>query len=98
MLEVGSGYNITALGRLLNSDREPVSLLTGKAIELAHPDRPPVDLFTNREGRFGAVGLAPGRWRIDMADEDKSTYVIDIPQSAEGVLKLGDVSPQKNGD
>lgn len=98
LLEVGSGYNITALGRLMNSDREPISLLTGKAIELAHPERPPVDLFTNREGRFGAVGLAPGRWRIEMADEDKSTYVIDIPQSAEGVLKLGDVTPQKNGD
>lgn len=97
LLEVGSGYNITALGRLLNRDGEPVSLVTGAAIELAKPDRQPVQLFTNREGRFGAVGLAAGRWRITMADDDKSTFIIDVPESAIGVLKLGDLAPLQDG-
>jgi outer membrane usher protein len=93
-LLVGSDYNVTALGRLLNSDGEPVSLVSGTATELAHPDQK-VTLFTNREGRFGAVGLAPGKWRVEMVDDQHSVFVIDVPARAEGVLRLGDIKASK---
>jgi len=94
-LVVGSDYNVTALGRMLNADGEPVSLVSGTATELAHPDHQKVTLFTNRQGRFGAVGLAPGKWRIEMLDDAHSTFVIDIPPHAEGVLRLGDIKASK---
>lgn len=97
-LTVGSSYTVTALGRLLNRDGEPVALVTGTATELAHPDREPIPVFTNRVGRFGAPGLAPGRWRIDMLDPQKSRFIIVVPEKAEGVLRLGDLSPSENGD
>jgi outer membrane usher protein len=97
-LTVGSAYNVTAIGRMLNRDGEPVALVTGTAVELAHPDREPVAMFTNREGRFGAVGLAPGRWRVRMLDDQKSVFVIDVPAKAEGVLRLGDIRPSGNGE
>jgi outer membrane usher protein len=98
LLTVGSSYNVTAIGRMLNRDGEPVSLVTGKAIEIANPTREPIGLFTNREGRFGAVGLAPGRWRVEMLDDQKSVFTIDVPKDAEGVLRVGDLAPAGNGE
>ena len=80
---------------MLDADGNPVSLVSGKATELKRPDRPAVTLFTNRQGRFGATGLAPGQWRIEMLDAKKSVYVITIPADAEGVVRLGEVSPVK---
>ncbi|MFM5947764.1 MAG: fimbrial biogenesis outer membrane usher protein, partial [Novosphingobium sp.] len=85
MLQVGSEYSITATGTMLDLDGQPVALVSGKATELSHPDRAPVTVFTNRQGRFGATGLAPGQWRIEMLDANKSVYVITIPQDAEGI-------------
>jgi outer membrane usher protein len=95
VLEVGSDYHLTALGTMLDIDGQPVALVSGKATELAHPERPAVTLFTNRQGRFGATGLAPGQWRLEMLDTKKSVYVITIPADADGVVRLGDISPVK---
>jgi outer membrane usher protein len=97
-LIVGSAYGVTALGRLLNAEGEPIILISGQATELSNPNREPVVLFTNREGRFGAFGLAPGRWRLKMLDEQSSEYVIEIPKDAEGVVRLGDVRPSGKGE
>lgn len=95
VLEVGSAYHFTALGTMLDIDNQPVSLVSGKAVELAHPDRAAVTIFTNRQGRFGATGLAPGQWRLEMLDTKKSVYVITIPADADGVVRLGDITPAK---
>lgn len=93
MLEVGSGYNVTAMGTMYDAEGQPISLIAGTATELAHPDREPVTVFTNRQGRFGATGLAPGRWKIEMLDADRTTYIFDIPEDATGIVRLGDVKP-----
>jgi outer membrane usher protein len=95
VLEVGSDYHVTAMGTMLDIDGAPIALVSGKATELAHPDRNAVTLFTNRQGRFGATGLAPGQWRIEMLDAKKSVYLITIPADAEGVVRLGEISPVK---
>ncbi len=95
VLEVGSDYNVTALGNMVNIDGQPVALVSGTATELAHPDRPALTVFTNKDGRFGATGLAPGRWRIEMLDNNKSVYVIDIPEDAQGIVRLGQITPAK---
>lgn len=95
LLEVGSEYHVTAMGTMLDIDGQPIALVSGRATELAHPDRNPVTLFTNRIGRFGATGLAPGRWRIEMLDAKKSVYLITIPEDADGVVRLGEISPVK---
>lgn len=95
VLEVGSDYFITATGSMRDADGQPVALVSGKAIELAHPDRAPVTVFTNRQGRFGATGLAPGKWRVEMLDANKSVYEITIPADAEGIVRLGDLTPVK---
>lgn len=93
VLEVGSDYHITALGTMIDIDGEPVALVSGTATELAHPERPGVTVFTNREGRFGATGLAPGQWRIEMLDQKRSVFVITIPDDAQGVVRLDRIVP-----
>ena len=93
LLEVGSDYNVTALGTMLNADGEPVALVSGSAREIAHPERAPVTVFTNRQGRFGAAGLAPGKWRVEMLDDARSVYIIDVPPETQGVLRLGEIRP-----
>jgi outer membrane usher protein len=95
VLQVGSDYHVTAMGTMLDVDGQPVALVSGKATQLSNPDRAPVTVFTNRQGRFGATGLAPGQWRIEMLDGKNSVYVITIPADAEGVVRLGDITPAK---
>lgn len=94
-LEVGSAYSVTAIGRMLDADGEPVALITGTASEVARPERAPTTVFTNRDGRFGASGLAPGKWRLEMLDAKKSKFEFTIPEDAEGIVRLGEITPIK---
>ncbi|UYY59616.1 fimbrial biogenesis outer membrane usher protein [Sphingomonas sp. S2-65] len=92
-LTVGSDYMVSVVGRLLDASGEPVVLIAGTATEAAHPEREPVALFTNAAGRFGATGLAAGKWRITLTDPDRTSYAIDIPASVSATIALGDLRP-----
>jgi outer membrane usher protein len=92
---VGSAYSVTAIGRLIDIDGEPVSLVSGTAVEVAHPERTPITVFTNREGRFGIGGLAPGKWRITMLDDKKSVFEITIPGDADGLVRVDELKAVK---
>lgn len=91
VLTVGSAFNVSAVGRLLNSDEEALALTTGTATLIGGESREPLALFTNKDGRFGVTGLGPGRWLIRMNDADQSRFVIEIAADAEGVVTLGEL-------
>lgn len=95
VVTVGSDYKVTALGTMMDADGQPVALVSGTASELAHPERTQQTVFTNRQGRFGATGLAPGKWRIEMLDAAKSAFIIDIPADAKGIVQLGPITPKE---
>ncbi|MEZ5818629.1 MAG: fimbrial biogenesis outer membrane usher protein [Hyphomicrobiaceae bacterium] len=92
-LTVGSDYTVTALGTLIGRDGAPVPLLAGTAFEDGKNDGPKVQLFTNRAGRFGAQGLAPGRWVIEMPTEPATRYVLDVPANTVGLFDAGTLRP-----
>jgi outer membrane usher protein len=94
LLTVGSDYNVSVLGRLVGQDGEPISLVSGQAVEVAQPQKEPITFFTNREGRFGLTGLAPGKWRLKLLGEEELEITIDIAADAEGVVRLNDLKPQ----
>jgi outer membrane usher protein len=94
-LTVGSDYMASVVGRLLGTNDEPIALVAGSAVEEAHPEREPVPLFTNAAGRFGATGLAAGRWRITLRDPDATQYEILIPDDANRTVAAGDLVPTK---
>lgn len=98
-LVVGSDYSITAIGRMIDGDGQPLALVSGRAIEMAKSGEgaEPITLFTNRVGRFGASGLRPGRWRLEMGTTPPTVYYLDVPESAEGFVKAGDLKPAASG-
>lgn len=96
MLEIGSDYNLTLFGRLLDRIGQPVRLLAGQAIEIGNRARPPVTLFTSRDGRFGVQGLRAGRWRIEMPADEPLVYEVDVVEDPQGTVRVGDLVPIAN--
>ncbi len=92
-LEVGSAYSVSVYGTLTGANGEPVALTSGTAHAESNPARR-VSVFTNASGRFGAEGLAAGRWIIEMAtDGEPARFVIDVPKGTDGLLKVGTLRP-----
>lgn len=86
------------MGTLQTAGGEPITLLAGEAREADKPNGRKVELFTNRAGRFGAQGLAPGRWIIEMPTEGGPTrYVVDIPEGVKGLHNAGILKPSGSG-
>ena len=92
VLEVGSANSVSAVGTLLDEDGEPVALTSGSAHAEANPSRL-VSVFTNGSGKFGAEGLAPGRWIIEMSSEKPQRYTLVIPKDVKGLFKAGTLKP-----
>ena len=91
--EVGSAYSVSAYGTLQDDKGEPIALLTGVATEQKDASKH-VAVFTNAAGKFGADGLAPGRWVIEMdSDGPLSRFSLDIPKGTDGLFKAGVLRP-----
>ena len=52
-----------------------------------------VEIFTNRQGAFGASGLKAGRWRVELPGEPPLTYDLIVPESPDGIVRTGDLRP-----
>ena len=91
-VSVGSDYNMTVIGRLLDREGEAVALLTGVAIEQGG-DGQRVEVFTNRQGTFGAPGLKAGHWRIQMLGGDRLEYDLVVTEDPNGIARVGDLRP-----
>ncbi len=86
---MGSAYSVSAYGTLLKADGEPVALLTGVAFPADQPEKQ-IAIFTNGAGKFGAEGLAPGVWIIEMATDGAPTrFQFEIPKGSDGLFKAG---------
>ncbi|MGZ9113606.1 MAG: fimbria/pilus outer membrane usher protein [Brevundimonas sp.] len=92
LVTVGSDYGVTAIGRLLNREGEPVTLIAGVAVEQGGEGRR-VEIFTNRQGAFGASGLKAGRWRIEMPGQPPLAYDLIVPEAPDGIARAGDLRP-----
>lgn len=92
LVTVGSDYGVTAVGRLLNAEGEPLTLIAGMAIEQGGEGRR-VEIFTNRQGAFGASGLKAGQWRIEMPGDRPLVYNLIVPETPDGIARAGDLRP-----
>lgn len=92
-LVIGSDYHLLVIGRLLDAQGQPVRLLAGKAIDLGDPKHPAITIFTSRDGRFGAQGLRPGRWRFEMPTEPETIYEFEVADSPDGIVRMSDLRP-----
>jgi outer membrane usher protein len=90
-VEVGSEYTMTAIGRLLDQDSQPLALIAGAAVEVSAPTRTPISVFTNRDGRFGLVGVRPGKWVVTMPSTPPLKFEITIPETDTSIVRLADI-------
>jgi outer membrane usher protein len=94
-MEVGSSFSVSVYGTLIDASGAPLPLLSGTAHDEANPGRH-VPIFTNAAGKFGAEGLAQGRWIIEMpGGAGTIRYVIDVPAGSQGLVKVGNVVPSQ---
>ena len=90
-LTVGSDYNVTVAGVILDGEGQPLPLVSGTARSLDDPAAPPRQLFTNRTGRFGVSGLSAGRWQITFING--LTYDLLVPRDQGTLVRLGELRP-----
>lgn len=87
---VGSAFNVTVVGTLVDARGDPVALIAGSARRVGDAQSPTVPIFTNREGRLGASGLAPGRWQITAGEH---LYDLVIADEAGSFVDLSTLRP-----
>jgi outer membrane usher protein len=79
------------------SDFTPVSLASGVAFPADEPQKQ-IAVFTNKAGRFGVEGLAPGRWIIELTvDSGQVRYELNIPEKTTGLIRAGILLPLGGG-
>ncbi|MGE0055169.1 MAG: fimbria/pilus outer membrane usher protein [Hyphomicrobium sp.] len=95
VFNVGSENSVSVYGTLLGEDGQPLALVTGTARPQGRSAEP-VSVFTNGQGRFGAEGIGPGRWIIEMmSDQGPLHYAIDVPEGSQGLVKVGSLHPTR---
>ena len=89
-LRVGSDAAATAMGAAILPDGRPVSLAGARVVRVDGAGEP-VQVFTNRTGRFVAAGLSAGRWRFEVDLGQVFAAEFTVPDSAAGLVEVGDL-------
>lgn len=91
---LGSENSLTAVGTLIGPDGAPLALVAGYARAQSSQGGDPLELFTNRTGRFAVHGVGPGHWIIEIAhDGGQLRYMLDIPEAGSGLYQAGALRP-----
>lgn len=89
-IQVGSAYFVSASG-VLYIDGEPAKLAVGTVSAVGDEKFVPLTFFTNSNGRFALLGLAPGGTYVVDLRNVEADLVIDVPHGNEALLQLGRV-------
>ncbi|TWH80926.1 outer membrane usher protein FimD/PapC [Novosphingobium taihuense] len=86
---VGSDASRVVMGVALDSNGQPLAQLGGTLVSLDRPNDAPILVFTNRNGRFVATGLAPGRYELRFGDNGAWRIPVVVPKDGENTIALG---------
>lgn len=103
LITTGTEATVFLRGILVDENQEPITLQQGWVESLSAPDWPTVDFFTNRTGRFVAVGLKPGLYQLHLSVNGGKTLKFEIPEQQQGnfnigVLQLPGILPSAQSD
>ncbi len=89
-LQVGSDAAATAVGAIRLPDGQPIAL-AGAFVTPTVPseDTGPIQIFTNRTGRFVAAGLTAGTWRVEIRLDRLYAAEFTVPEDAAGLVQIG---------
>ena len=86
-ISVGNGHFVSVIG-IVEDEAGPLALATG-TVHALDPDEDfsPMPFFTNRTGRYGLFGFAPGkRYEVRLRNDDRR-FVIAIPEDSGAVVR-----------
>lgn len=86
-LEVGTDRFVSAVG-FLRIGEAPASLVAGLITSEDDEGFEPEPFFTNSAGRFGIIGLAPGRRYTIRLSDSGQTFTVDVPQNSTGLYRV----------
>ena len=87
-IQIGEGGNIMITGILTNAAGEPQTYKAGVLEPISANSKKQIVFFTNKSGRFTAIGLKEGKWAMDL-NNNNSRLVIDVKKSGTGLVNLG---------
>jgi outer membrane usher protein len=89
VIRIGTDATIFLRGTLRNAKDEPLSLQSGEVVSLSDPNWKPLQLFTNKAGKFALTGIKSGRYEIRMYSDPPVVFSINIPEGKTGIYDLG---------
>ncbi|WP_199504846.1 fimbria/pilus outer membrane usher protein [Qipengyuania sp. YIM B01966] len=90
-LTVGTDRFVSAVG-FLHIDGAPAALISGIMTSSDDEGFEPTPFFTNSAGRFGIIGLAPGRTYTVRLQGSERTFSIKVPAENSGLLRVGTIN------
>jgi len=88
LIRVGEDGTIFLRG-ILHHDGAPLVFAVGELVSLDDRQRGPLVVMTNRAGRFGVMGLQPGRYAIRIPGDTPSSGALEIPARTTGIYVAG---------
>ncbi|MEH6714810.1 fimbria/pilus outer membrane usher protein [Parasphingorhabdus flavimaris] len=89
-IEVGSANFVSVVG-VLNDGAEPVALATGVLRAIKDENFEAIPFFTNSAGRFGLMGLAPGKTYEILLNNGERRFEIAVPADNDGLYRVGTI-------
>ena len=94
--DLGRDDFVSAYGRVLSPEGEPLSLVSGAVASLTEPDRAAVTFFTNSGGRFAVTNLMPGhRYHVTINGERPLSFEFEAPADTDGLVDLATVTSRE---
>ena len=90
-IKVGSDANLTILAQIVDPSGAPVMMAGGELRSLSDETREPILAFTNRNGRFVAAGVAPGRYQLVLFTDPPLETELTISPASAGMVQLGQI-------
>lgn len=90
---VGTDRFVSAVG-FLQMGGEPASLVAGLITSEDDEGFEPEPFFTNSAGRFGIIGLAPGKSYTIRLNDSGRTFRIQVPENNTGLYRLETINLQ----
>ncbi len=89
LIKTGTEATVLLRGVLVDQNQEAVTLQQGWIESLSDPNWPIVEFFTNRTGRFVAVGLKSGLYRLHLSQNSSDMLEFEISDQQQGNFNIG---------
>lgn len=96
-LVVGTDRFVSAVG-FLQMNGSPAELVTGLITSEDDEGFEPSPFFTNSAGRFGIIGLAPGRTYTIRLNDSGRTFTVKVPADNAGLYQLETINLQSEAN